>query len=344
LPAILAVFSVLLFAYHGDAAHMRKHLLVSWPQENIRPNPGPDGIKDFILVHNPDIPVWKQIARPADGGNISLIWTRSPSQTLTAIGKHLQSIADNTPEFFPLQPLVFTLAILALIRAPLLPQKARWGIYCAAIWSCIWITSFLLVPDAVAYRRGVAFSTTFALLAGLSLYGANLKTKRGAAIFLLGAMIIATRFPYELSFANQDQARSRMYTICNISAPARVLLKSPILGSIDSTETVLLVARIEGERELSCQSNLANSAEWKKFRPNSRALIVEPDSVGTELKKLDPFTKIITYCSPETRKVLEIKAICDDTSQLVKSVAEIKIPNASDPLLWRVVSLRANPD
>lgn len=343
LPVALALSSILLVAYHGNTKQMRKELFVGWSPENIRPNPGPAGIKDFVLLHNPDLPVWKQIARPADGSNLSLSWTRTPSETLSALRKHLQAIAANLPEFFPLQPLIFTLAILAIIRAPLLPRAIQWGIGITLLWSCIWIASFLLVPDAVAYRRGVAFSAVLGLLATFSLYGAGVKNRNSAAILALGLIIIATKFPYELNFANQGEARARMFTLCNSSLAVRSLLKSAHLQQPNQNQTYLIAPKIEGERELSCKVTAVNSTEWRSLRPNSFTITPERDSVGAELQKLPAGSTIITFCSPDTRQVADINTICEGTNPLFNSAAEVKIPNAIDPLFWRISNLPANP-
>jgi hypothetical protein len=343
LPAALALGAILLVAYHGNVKHMRKELFVGWSPENIRPNPGPEGLKDFVLLHNPDLPVWKQIARPADGSNLSLSWTRTPSETLSALWKHLQAIAGNLPEFFPLQPLIFALAILAIIRAPLLPRPLQWGTTITLLWSCIWIASFLLVPDAVAYRRGVAFSAVLALLATFSLYGAGIKNRASSAVLALGLVIIVAKFPYELHFANQGEARARMFTLCNSSLAVRSLLKSAPLQQPNQNQTYLIAPKIEGERELSCKVAAVNSPEWRSLRPNSFTITPERDSVGVELKKLSAGATLITFCSPDTRQVADINTICEGTNPVVNSVAEVKIPNAIEPLFWRISTMPANP-
>jgi hypothetical protein len=241
------------------------------------------------------------------------------------------------PEFFPIQPLIFTLAVIAILRAPLLPPKLRAATLLTLLWSCIWIASFLLVPDAVAYRRGVAFSAAAALLASLSFYGASIRGSSGLLLLLSALLITAVKFPYELHFANQGEARARMFTVCNSAPAIRTLLTSSHIQTPDQDPTYLLASNNEGGRELSCKTSLINSTEWKAVRPSSEKLFLDSGAINSALEQLPTGANIVTFCSPETRRVGEIDQLCASTIPLVTQTAKIDIPKALEPLYWIVL-------
>jgi len=306
--------------------------LVSWPKDSVRPNPGAEGIHNYVLVRNFDTPIWQQIARPADGTNLSVIWNRTPLETLQAFGQHFAEIAANIPAFFFIQPLPFFLCIVGLCSIPLMPRKTRLLYGVCMVWSVIWLSTYLLVPDSSAFRRAVAFPGCFAIVLALA-FVRLFQSRRGGLIALaLGSALALARLPHELAFANLAEARMRMFTLCATAPAHRALLNSSLVQEHAKGQVFVLSNGLTMGRERSCFDDATRSSEWRRLIPNTTILDVQVEKGLDELAKVPRGALVVAYCNFESERLAHIAALCKGKVPNVAVVGEV--PNSYDGGHW----------
>lgn len=339
-PVATGVALMTFFAYKGNFSGLQHDLLVSWPKDAVMPNPGPEGIHSYVLVRNFDTPLWQQIARPADGTNKSVIWTRTPLETLEAFAQHLADIAANIPRFFFVQPLAFFFCILGLCAIPTMPRKVR-GLYVVCIvWSAIWISTYLLVPDSSAFRRAVAFPGCFSIVLVLPFIGL-FNSRRGSLIALIvGLVLVVARLPHELAFANLSEARMRMFTLCATAPAHRALLMSPMMKDAAQKQVFLIPNGLIGGKEKWCFDDALKSTEWRRLLPNTTVVDVPPEQGMSEVAKIPAGALVVAYCNFESQRASHIAALCKGEVSNFAVVGEV--PNSYDGGHWIVLTSSAS--
>ncbi|MEY4670093.1 MAG: hypothetical protein RL518_2792 [Pseudomonadota bacterium] len=339
MPIAAAIALVWAVGYKGDFAPLKKDLLVSWPKDSVIAHPVSGELEGFVLIHNPDTPIWKQVARPASGDNLSLIWTRTPSETVRALLVHAGHVLKEHPRFFFLPPLVFLLATAALFRLPWMERPQQTTTLAVCLWAVIWISSFLSVPDPVAYRRGIAFSAIVPILAALAF--APRPSAKGLAViipFLLGAACAIIRLPDQLRFSNEPETRARMFTVCGNSFAVRTILKSASVPHATSTLTHVALAGTENPREVNCLTNATRSNEWQRIFPGS-SMIGEGQSNSIEAAvRMPPPSTILLYCSPDSMRQPTVGAICNGALPSTRIVETIPVVYGGVSDRWVIFS------
>lgn len=334
-PAVCGMTIMALGPYGGSFSGLRYDLFVSWPKDLVLKHPGADGLKNFELVRSFDNPLWQQVARPTDGTNKSVMWTKTPLEFLADFGHHLAEVAENLPALFFLQPMPFLLVVLGACFLPLLSPRTRWVFGIGLLWSSIWLSTFLLVPDPTAFRRAVAFPAFFVAVAALAfvpLLGS--RAGRWIAVILLSTLVVA-RIPYEVAFANRSEARMRMFTLCSTGAAHRVLLTSDVMKGKAGAQIYILPNGLNGGKEAMCLETAVSSREWRRLLPNSRLLNPVSDQASPELASLASGSVVVAYCNPEARRAQYIDTLCASKDLNFKLLAEI--PNAYDGERWIVL-------
>lgn len=326
LPITVALALVGAVGYQGDFRALKKDLLVSWPKDSVVSHPASGQLKEFVLIHNPDTPIWKQVARPSNGDNKSVIWTRTPSEMFHALGDHVGQILRENPRFFFISPLVFLLSLAALFKLPLMDGRYRMATIAICLWGIIWITSFLSVPDPVAYRRGIAFSAMAPILAALAF--APRSSARGLVVTvsaLLGMMCAAMRLPDQLSFSNEPDTRSRMFTVCGNAFAVRTLLKRASVSNFSSKLTQVVLAGTENPRDANCLTNATRSNEWRRIFPRSSFMGNGDTISAAEALTIPKPHALLIYCSPDSMRAPMVGAICNETLPSTRIIETIPV-------------------
>lgn len=326
MPIAVALTLVLAIGYKGEFKALQKDLLVSWPKDSVVARPASGQIKDFVLIHNPDTPIWKQVARPANGDNVSLIWTRTPSETLRALIDHVGLILREHPETFFLTPLVFLLGVAAIFRLPLLERSQQIAALITCLWAIIWISSFLSVPDQVAYRRGIAFSAIAPVIAALTF--APGPSARGLTIAiptLLGILFAVARLPDQLRFSNDPETRSRMFTVCGNAFAVRTLLATGSKSSVPMGPLQVALVGAQNPREANCLSTAAKSNEWQRIFPGSDIIGDGSKTNIVDAVKTPGSNTTLLYCSPDSMREPTVKAICKGELPSIRIIDSIPV-------------------
>jgi hypothetical protein len=325
-PILALMTLIVVVGYGGKIASLSKDLLVSWPSTSVLEHPLESELGKYTLIHNPDVPIWKQVARPTSGENVSYIWTRTPSEILTALRAHLSLILQDHPRFFFLQAAPFFLMVAAFVRLPLMTVAARRLAVALAVWCLIWISSFLLVPDAIAYRRGVAFSVVAACLTSLGFLGL-LGTRKFSLVapVVLAVLYCVCRLPPQLIFSNDPETRSRMFTVCSSSFAVRALLSSPELSSIAQMPLKVSLAGLENEREASCVAHATRSREWRRLLPASE--VQSADQFESFLKTMSAHGQEtgLVYCSLSSSRLPSLARVCASQDPDVTTVQVVPV-------------------
>lgn len=333
-PLVVAVTLILAVGYRGDIGALSKHVFVSWPKDSVRAHPGPEGLKDYELIHNPDTPIWKQVARPKNGDNISLIWTRTVGETLSALKDHASLIAQEHPSFFFWPSTVFLLMLAAFVRMPLWERSQRFALVATSIWAVVWVSSFFSVPDVVAYRRGIAFSAIAALAASLA-FSAR-RSARGVAFSIplaIGVAFSLARAPQQVEFSNNPETRSRLFTVCGNAFAIRALLTSDRVPLLRGAPLQVIALSTEHPRELSCLSNAVQSHEWQRILPKSSVSIASDPS---SLAGVTPEAVALFYCTPDSTREPRARSLCDGTSSVDTVVDVIPVSYGGVANKWVV--------
>ena len=317
-PVAAALTLMTIFAYKGNVGGLQHDLLVSWPKDAVMPNPGAEGIHNYVLVRNFDTPLWQQIARPADGTNKSVIWTRTPLETLQAFSQHLSDIAANIPRFFFIQPLPFFLCILGLCAIPVMPRKTRLLYAVCSVWSLIWLSTYLLVPDPSAFRRAVAFPGCLAIILVLAFAGL-FNSRRGGWI---------------------PEARMRMFTLCATAPAHRALLMSPLIKDYAKSEVVILPNGINGGKEKWCFDDAISSTEWRRLLPNTNVVDAPAEQGLSAVTKIPPGRLVIAYCNFESQRAGHVASLCK--GEVPGFVVVGEVPNAYDGGHWVLLTNSVN--
>lgn len=321
--------------YQGSVPSFQHDFLVTWPKESMIDHPGSQGLSNYQLERNFDTPLWQQIARPVDGTNKSVIWTKTPLEIVKAFRDHLVDIANNVPDLFFLQPLPFALALLALCALPALPTKARVLYTVTLVWSCLWLSTFLLVPDATAFRRAVGFPGAFVVVAALA--GVPFVRSRWGRIFVfvLCVVVTITRLPVELAVANKTEARMRMFTLCATAPAHRALLTSPLIGEKRWGQLIVLPNGLTGGKELACYKSALSSTEWNRILPLTVDFNVPSEQVLSELERIPPGgTLVVAYCNFDSKRASHIDALCTTGAPGLRLLG--KVENSFDGAHWVV--------
>ncbi len=337
-PIILAVGIVATVAYSGDITQFRRDLLVSWPQEAWRTHPGAGGLKDFVLIHNPDTPIWIQIARPSDGQNFSVFWNRTPSEVVTAFAEHASNIRNGLPDLFCLQPCLFFLLLAAIIRLISLPPRFWYQGIFIFVWAGLWLTAYLLVADASAYRRGVSFSAMTSLCGGFYFLSPRRNRGTNGVICAVAIALCALRFPVELTFANNPIAKATMFTVCGNGSSIRLLLTSPAWIDQDQTSYIVPLSSHEAPRENSCLTYAVNSPEWKRVMPHSRTIPLPAGSLITYVQGLTSSEAVLLHCSLQSAQDPTIDTLCRQGHPSISVRATIPTDDGGLPNAWVVLT------
>jgi hypothetical protein len=310
-PVVALMVLILVGGYGGDTTALSKDLLVSWPSTSVLEHPTANDLSKYKLIHNPDVPIWKQVARPTNGDNFSYIWLRTPSEMLTALSAHISAILREHPKFFFLQTAQFFLIMMAFASLPFMRIATQRLTVVLALWCLIWISSFLLVPDAVAYRRGIAFSVVAAALASLGFLG-QLRTRRSGflASLVLAALYCACRLPHQLIFSSESDTRSRMFTVCSSSFAVRSLLSNPQIDSIAQMPLKVSLAGLENEREANCIAHATRTREWRRLLPASELHSEERFDQFLNGLSLSGNEAGIVYCSVSSNRFPSLALVC----------------------------------
>ena len=339
-PIILATGIVVTAAYSGDISLFKRDLLVSWPKESWRPHPEAEGLPDFDLIHNPDTPIWIQIARPSDGQNFSVFWNRSPKEIVEALIEHISNILRGLPDLFCLQPCLFFLISSALIRVISFPPPYRQQSFSIMLWAGVWLTAYLLVGDATAYRRGISFSAMSSLCGALYFFSTTRSRGTKASICACGFALCALRFPLELSFANNPVAKATMFTVCENGSSIRLLLDSPTWLEQAKTSYIIPLSPLDSPRENSCLSYAVESTEWRRIMPRSRTVQSPVGSLISYLEGLQLSEAVLLRCSPQSIRDPAIELLCEQGHPSVSVRAAIPIDGAATKNAWVVLTPR----
>jgi hypothetical protein len=320
-PVLALVSLILVVGYDGKIAVLSKDLLVTWPSTSVLEHPQASDLGKYTLIHNPDVPIWKQVARPTTGDNFSYIWTRTPFEIMMALRAHISLILQEHPRFFFIQTVPFFLIVMAFVSLPLMSAAAQRLTVALALWCLIWISSFLLVPDPVAYRRGVAFSVVAAALASLGFLG-QLGTRRSGVVasVVLAALCCACRLPNQLIFSNEPDTRSRMFTVCSSSFAVRSLLSSPEISSIAQKPLKVSLAGLENEREAGCVAHATRTREWRRLLPSSEVQNGEHFEQFIKNLSSSPEEIGLVYCSVSSNRFPSLVRVCSSQDPDVRTV------------------------
>ena len=327
-PAALPFVLILLYPYKGDFAHLRQDIFASWPEESMRANPGPGGITDFNLIPHSDIPIWHQVARPANGQNFSVIWLRTLPETLTELRRQLYRILTNSASFFPLQPLLYFLILAALFRAPFMPSKTRYGLFLSMVWGAVWISTYVLIPDPLAYRRGIAASAILPVIASFLFHG--LTEKRGLVALVLLMVGVVARLPDELNFAERREIRDSMTTVCDNAQAIRALLKSTPVREIASRPVYIVPIPGEEWREAACRSAAVASDEWHHLMPDSHLLNARQGALLSSIQKVPSGALVLVFCSFDSTQNAEISALCSPSQLSLSTYSVVPVTRHDD--------------
>jgi hypothetical protein len=311
LPLLALAVVILAVGYGGNTQGLLGDLLVSWPSASVLKHPVAEELSKYVLIHNPDVPIWKQVARPTNGDNFSYIWTRTPGEILAAFLAHTSLILGDRPQYFFLQAPSLLLIVLALVRFPLNDAKVRTATLALLLWAVLWVSSYLLVPDAVAYRRGIAFSAISAALASLAVISAS-DAKRYKQWLMLGLTVLYCFYslPQQLVFSNDPETRSRMFTVCSSSFAVRALLSDPQISALSDVPLTVSLAGLENVREAGCVAHATTTSEWKRLLPQAQ---VDPGRSFENLFELLPAggpDSVLVYCSPSAHRLPRLAKVC----------------------------------
>jgi hypothetical protein len=320
--------------YKGSFASLEHDYLVTWPKDSRIAHPGPQGLTSYKFERNFDTPLWQQIARPVDGTNKSVIWTKTPLETLRSFRDHLVDIANNVAELFFLQPLPYCLAILSLCSLLILPTRMRTLFGVSLVWSSIWLSTFLLVPDPSAFRRAVAFPGAFAVVAAFAVVPL-IRSRMGRVLaVMLCVVVVVARTPYELAVANKTEARMRMFTLCATAPAHRALLTSSLIQEKKLSRAYILPNGITGGKEADCFESALASSEWRRLMPATSVFNATPEQGLAELERLPSGTLVMAYCNFDSKRASHVNALCTSGSPKLRSVGEVK--NSYDGAHWVV--------
>ena len=333
-PVVCGFLIMGLGPYKGGFSGLRHDFLVTWPKDSIVAHPGPDGLRNYQLERNFDTPLWQQIARPIDGTNRSVIWTKTPLETVMSFLNHLVDIANNVADLFFIQPLSYFLLILGLCSLSILSTKMRALFVVCLLWSCIWLSTFLMVPDATAFRRAVAFPGSFAVVVALAVVPL-IRSRMGQiiAVALCGA-VVAARAPYELAVANKTEARMRMFTLCATAPAHRALLTSPLMEGKKWGRAYILSNGIYGGKEAECFDNAIASSEWQRLMPPTSVFNANPEQALSELERLPSGALVMVYCNFDSKRVSYVNMLCTSGIPHLRPLGEV--PNSYDGAHWMV--------
>ncbi len=337
-PATLAVALVLAFGYRGNFASFKKDLFVQAGQELLRPHPGPEGAREFAPVHNPDAPIWVETARPTDGRNISVMWTRTPREVIRAFRGHVANVLKAPADLSLISPFVFFLAAAALLRFAALPPPMKLAAMLMALWSGTWIAAYLLVPDPDAYRRGIPFSAAFAVLGVFAFAGRPERRQASLLSMALGLLLVSLRFPHELAISSQSRVRPTMFTVCDNALAIRALLAHNFAPELRAGRHYLVIPRGGPAREASCLRSAAASDEWKRRIVSTEIINPEPDQVIGEISRLPSSALAIVHCSIESTRDRDMATLCDGTAPGIVVRAGIAVLDKAAPSKWVLVS------
>lgn len=333
-PVVVAASLIVVVSYRGDLEYFKKDLLVSYPPDYAHEHPGAEGLKNFELIRSYDAPIWRQIGRSLDGSHKVVIWTRTPAEIAQGVWAHFLSVCDSVPEFFFAQPLPFLLVVLGLAMLPSMPRTNRSIFLLCGMWSALWLMTYLLVPDPVAFRRAVAFPGLFAVLAAVGLSGWS--SRRAGALVLAVAVVAAIfRLPYEIAFANLRESRSRMFTLCSTAPAHRALLTDPRVRELRYARAYVLPNGISGGKEEFCLLSATRSPEWERVVPNTTLLNV-PNELGVEeLSKLPSGSLVMAYCNSDSLHAPQVALLCKRNG-LNRFSFLMEVPNDYDGGAWSI--------
>jgi len=333
-PVVCGFSLMALGPYKGSFMGLKHDLLVSWSKDSVIAHPGPEGLRNYQVIRNFDTPLWKQIARPIDGSNRSVIWTKTPLETLAAFRDHVIEVAHNNHDFFFLQPLPLFLVVLGVCSLFVVSQRSRALFLVVLVWSLLWLSTFLLVPDPSAFRRAVAFPGSFVVVAALAAVP-FVRSRGGAlAVVLMCAVVVVSRLPYELAMANKSEARMRMFTLCATAPAHRALLTSPLISDKKWLRLYVLPDGITGGKEGMCFDTAIASPEWQRLAPPTTVLSVTPEQGLSEIEKLPAGALVVAYCNGDSKRANHVNALCTSGVPSLRSLGQIQ--NSYDGAHWVV--------
>jgi hypothetical protein len=333
-PVVCGFTIMALGPYRGSFLGLKHDLLVSWPKDSIIPNPGKQGLGNYQMIRNFDTPLWQQIARPVDGSNRSVIWTKTPLETLVSFRDHVVDVANNHPDFFFLQPLPLFLIVLGGASLFLVSKRSGALFVVTGVWSVLWLSTFLLVPDPSAFRRALAFPSLCAVVAALAA-APFVRSRIGAWLTVVMCVVVVwARVPYELAMANKSEARMRMFTLCATAPAHRALLTSQLLRATKWPRLYVLPDGINGGKEGMCFDTVLSSPEWQRLAPPTTVLSVTPDQGLAELEKLPSGALVIAYCNGDSRRSSHVNVLCTVGAPKLRSLGPVQ--NSYDGAHWVV--------
>ncbi len=309
-PVAVAVSLIVVAGYGGSLGAFNKDLFVSPPPDLTLAHPGVDGLKNFHLIPGTDAPIWRELGRSLDGSDKIFVWTRTPMEVIRAVWDHFLAVCMNSPQLFFAQPLPFLLVVLGLAMVPAMPRKNRFVFLACGIWSALWLMSYMLVPDPVAFRRAVAFPGLFAVLAAVGLTGWT-SGRRAHALVLLVALVGAlSRLPFEMALANSTEVHGRMYTVCSMASAHRALLTDPRVRELRYARAYVLPNGTSGGRDAACLLSATTSSEWQRVVPNTTLLNVSHDLGVEELSKVPSGSLVMAYCNSDSLRAPQVALLC----------------------------------
>lgn len=333
-PVVCGFSLMAIGPYKGSFLGLKHDLLVSWPKDSVIAHPGSQGLGNYQAIRNFDTPLWQQIARPIDGSNRSVIWTKTPLETLAAFRDHVVEVANNNHDFFFLQPLPLFLVELGLCSLFLVSQRSRALFVVVFVWSLLWLSTFLLVPDPSAFRRAVAFPGAFVVVAALVAVPFVRSRSSAWLTVLLCVVVVVVRLPYELAMANKSEARMRMFTLCATAPAHRALLTSPLMSDKKWPQLYVLPDGINGGKEGMCFDTVIRSPEWQRIAPPTTVINVAPEQGLAELEKLPAGALVIAYCNGDSKRANHVNVLCTSGTPKLRSLGTIE--NSYDGAHWVV--------
>lgn len=337
-PVGLTVLFVLVAGYRGRAAELRRDLLVGWPRESIRPHPGPQGLPGFSPIRDTDTPIWLQVARATDGRNVSVVWRRTPGETVHALAANVSNALKARPEPFCISSCIYFLVMAAALRAPALAPRLRMALALAGLWSVLWISAYLLVPDPDAYRRGIPFSAAFALCGAFAFASKPGRPRSALLSLALGLLLVLPRFPQELAASNGRAVRSAMFPVCENARAVRTLLIHGLETELREKPHYLVIPPGRSAGEIACLRSAVGSREWQRLIPSTQILFPAPGQLMGEVSRLPSPAVAIVYCSWETMRDNDVAALCDGTAEGMTVRATVDVRDKTEASKWVLIT------
>lgn len=304
-PGVIVAAAVVIVPYDGSFERLSQELL-SKPENLLeaRPESIPDSYEKIL---NPDSPIWYSFAFSAKE-NHSLVWKSSFSEMRQDLGTHFSRIFIHSPW----KPILLLLMCAALLYAVgCAPAHQRLLIGLLFVWCVIWLSPYLLTPDAVAYRRAISSSAVALVLVSV-LFSFLLPRQR---LLQAGAFAALSFAQYPSSFmSDQAVARGDLSAYCQGMFPARAVLLDE---GLSNQELVFAGTELQHPTYTKCMEHALLSEEFRRQFLGASKQVTKQGEFLNVLNQPIPAVLVLD-CVNDSKRDAEVRAVCEGRSSIGK--------------------------